>query len=232
RTPIRLAPARGSREAILGAIDDAIQSGHRVRIEVRVASRGGKRERYVIEPITVRVAAGEPYVDAWSVAKNALRTFKLARIERALVLDERAAPHSDVDLDEVFAHAVKTWSGDVTRVRIRIAADVAWAVPEYPLAPSQSILREPDGLVIVEADVAGLVEASRWALGWGRHAEALEPSALRERVRAELSGALARYDAHEVRSRIVSEPAPATPAAPPRRRPRSTARTTQVRGSK
>lgn len=132
--------------------------------------------------------------------------------------------------DALFASAVKTWQGDETRVRVRIAAEAAWSVGEYPLVAGQLVFHEPDGAVIVEADVAGLVEVSRWVLSWGRHAEALEPAALRERVRGELSVALGRYgEGDDVRSRKVSEADAEDGAKRRGERPRSS-RTTQVRG--
>lgn len=211
--------------SVTAVLDAAIVSGHRVRIETRIASRGGSRQTYVVEPITFHIAGGESYLDAWSIERDAFRTYKIARILRAEALPERAAPHTDVDLEAVFANAVKTWSGELTRVRIRIAGEVAWIVPEYALVASQTITPQPDGSVIVEAEVAGMVEASRWTLGWGRNAQALEPSELRDLVLEELRGALAGYSGPLT---IVSEVPRRTPTAPRHSGPRS--RTTQVRG--
>lgn len=224
--------AKPKRSAILRDIERAITSGCRLAIDVRVASRGGARMTYVVEPITVRMIGADGYLDAWSIERDDLRTYKLARIQSTKVLhDQPAAPHSDVDVADVFQSSVKTWSGDIVRVRIRLAPDVAWMADEYPLIATQTVVHETDGSAIVEADVAGLVEASRWVLGWGRQAEVLAPDALRELVRSELEGALARYAAPERdRSSMVSDPEPSTPRAPSSRRARSSTRTTQVRG--
>lgn len=190
---------------VLASLERAMQTGRRVRVRARVAKNGGRPTTYHLDPLAIRSSGLDPYLDAWAVERGALRTFKIARIEEVEVLADRADEHPDVDLDALFASAVKTWQGDETRVRVRIASEAAWSVREYPLVAGQLVFHEADGAVIVEADVAGLVEVSRWVLSWGRHAEVLEPAALRERVREELSVALGRYGGDdEVRSRKVS----------------------------
>lgn len=193
--------------SVLESLERAMQRGRRVRVRARIAKHGGRPTTYHLDPLAIRLSAADPYLDAWAVERGALRTFKVARIEHVEILNERAEEHPEVDLDALFGSAVKTWQGDETRVRIRIASEAAWSVREYPLVAGQLVFHEPDGSVIVEADVAGLIEVSRWVLSWGRHAEALEPAALRARVREELSVALGRYGGGaegEVRSRKVS----------------------------
>lgn len=215
---------------VLESLERAMQRGRRVRVRARIAKYGGRPTTYHLDPLAIRLSAADPYLDAWAVERGALRTFKIARIEHVEVLREPAEEHPAVDLDALFASAVKTWQGDETRVRVRIATDAAWSVGEYPLVAGQLVFREPDGSVIVEADVAGLIEVSRWVLSWGRHAEVLEPAALRDRVREELGVALGRYgEGDEVRSRKVSEPGVGDGAKRGGGRSRST-RTTQVRG--
>jgi proteasome accessory factor B len=215
---------------VLASLERAMQTGRRVRVRVRVAKNAGRATTYHLDPLAIRSSGLDPYLDAWAIERGALRTFKIARVEEVVVLTERADEHPDVDLDALFASAVKTWQGDETRVRIRIANEAAWSVREYPLVAGQLVFHEPDGAVIVEADVAGLVEVSRWVLSWGRHAEVLEPAALRERVREELSVALGRYrEDDEVRSRKVSGGDGEVRAGRGGGRAGST-RTTQVRG--
>ena len=75
----------------------------------------------------------------------------------------------------------------------RLWLDVAWLAREYPL-PNQKLVSRPDASVVVEAQVAGLIEVTRWVLAWGGAAEALEPRELREATRTELARALQKYD--------------------------------------
>lgn len=197
-------PGLDGQESVLATLDEALRTGRRLRLQYRSTSRGGEPHEYSLDPITVRIEQGTAYLDAWSLEVDALRTYKVARIDSAECLDEAAEPHSDVDLEEVFRTAVKTWSGPRHEVRIRLSGEVAWLVPEYPLVVHQELLPEEDGTLIVQAEVSGLVEVSRWVLAWGRHAEVLAPESLRDRVHRELAEAAARYEPRP-RSRMVSE---------------------------
>jgi hypothetical protein len=98
----------------------------------------------------------------------------------------------------------------------------------------QRLIPQADGSVIVEAIVAGIVEASRWALSWGHHAEVLEPPALRSLVETELRQSLAYYaePSEQVRSPCMSEVADASPAPASGKRLRSgtSTKTSRQRG--
>jgi predicted DNA-binding transcriptional regulator YafY len=178
---------------VLKTIERAQRYRRRAAIEYRAATRGGTPTRVHIEPLLFNVTDGEPYVFAYCVERKAERTYKLARITSAELTDD-AATYKPLGVPaEAFAHAVKAWSGDPQLVRIRLDADVAWRAREYPL-PGQMTTMNPDGSVVVEARVAGLVEARRWVLAWGGAAEALEPADLREATRGELAQALQKYN--------------------------------------
>ena len=103
------------------------------------------------------------------------------------------APHPAFDEAALFGRSVRVWHGDPVTVRVRLAPEVAAIAHEYPLIDDQRVTPERDGSVLVEARVAGIVEATRWVLAWGRAAEALAPPELREAVQGELEGAMARY---------------------------------------
>lgn len=178
---------------VLKTIERAQRYRRRAAIEYRAASHGGRPARLHIEPLIFNVADGEPYVLAYCVERKGERTYKLARITNAELTEDPATYRPSRSPQEAFAHSVKAWSGDPQVVRIRLDAEVAWLAREYPL-PHQKETGEPDGSVVIEAQVAGLVEARRWTLSWGGAAEALEPPALREATKADLSKALRKYD--------------------------------------
>lgn len=197
--------------AILQTLEQALEEKRRVRISVRVATRGGDICSYDIDPIALRYVDASLYLFAWVPEKSADRTFKLARITAAELLRERACPPAHLTSEEAFSHAVKAWSGALTRVRIRIAPSVAWLLPEYPLVPGNTVQPQPDGSAIVDAMVSGTAEAARWTLSWGENAEALEPKELRDRVASHLQQALIAYDLTQPRSTKLSDPAPSAP---------------------
>lgn len=225
---------------LLSQLERAMERGRRVRLKGRVARYGGEIREYELDPLTIRLSGADVYLDGWSPERGEVRTFKVARLEEVEILSVPADDHSALELDTLFAGALKTWSSDPIEVRVRLAKEVAWAVAEYPLSREQLLVHEPQGSVVVQASVAGLVEVGRWVLSWGRHAEALSPRALRERMAEELRDAAARYDtsatveegddavAHQVGSRIVNRPGSERHALSTSLESRSV-RTTQVR---
>lgn len=190
---------------VVQAIDRAMRDGRRLEILTRVAARGGETKRYLLDPLLLRMVDEDLYLFAWSHERKATRTFKVARILEATLRAEPVEAHPDIAPEKAFRGAVKAWSGTLTRVKIRVRPAVAWLIDEYPLVAGQEVSSESDGSAVVSADVAGLVEAVRWVLSWGRNAEALEPKALRSAVADELSEALGGYGERRVRSSKVSE---------------------------
>jgi predicted DNA-binding transcriptional regulator YafY len=192
--------------AIVRALDRAIRDGRRVRISYRGVKDATWRWREV-DPGALQLQRGELYLWAWAIEARAWRTFKLARMRGVETTQLASAPHPGLAEVMALRHAVRVWSGPLEDVAVRIAAEVAWLADEQPLVPDQRVEQQADGTVIVRATVAGLVEATRWVLRWGAHACVLEPRALRDAVRDELSRALAGYvDDQRVVSPIVRHP--------------------------
>lgn len=178
---------------VLKVIEQAQRYSRRATIEYRAASRGGAATSVNIEPLLINVAEGEPYVRAYCVERQQERTYKLTRISCAALTDALATYRPPAQPASAFTHAIKAWSGDPQRVRIRLDSSVAWLAHEYAL-PGQIVLENADGSVTIEATVAGLIEAQRRILQWGSAAEVLAPKQLRKAVREELAAALGNYD--------------------------------------
>lgn len=178
---------------VMKVVERAMDTRVRARLEYRAASRGGASDRVHVEPLVVSVADGEPYLRAYCVERAAERTYKLARVASIELTQESATYRPRQPPEEAFSRAIKAWSGDPTVVRVRLDRDVAWLAGEYLLVSDQRIEKRRDGSVVVEAHVAGVVEAARWVLSWGGAAEAIEPEALRATVWGELEKAARKY---------------------------------------
>lgn len=178
---------------VVRAIEKALASRRRAFIEYRAASRGGATTRVHIEPLVVNVAEADPYVHAFCVERNEERTYKISRIQSATVTSDRATYRPAAGATRAFQGAIKAWSGQHHVIKVRLDASVAWLAREYPL-PEQTEQLNSDGTVTIQATVAGLVEVRPRILAWGATAEVLQPEELRDAVRAELAGALRKYD--------------------------------------
>ena len=85
------------------------------------------------------------------------------------------------------------WEKPMTVV-VRFRADQAPYVREREWHSSQRIKELPKGRLELRLKLENLPEIERWILGWGVHAEVLEPADLRKVVRAALRGALRHYE--------------------------------------
>lgn len=192
---IQIPPAQFSSEpAIIRAIEGAMLHGVRVAFTYEpVDSQPGHRE---VDPLTLYVRDGQLYLYAFDVARQAQRTFKVARMSSVEALEEKAGPHPEYDGERTFArfaHVAKIWDGPLVDVAVRISPRCARFVTEWPLVPSQELEDLPDGGVVVRASVCGTVEAMRWVLRWGKDAQVIEPADLRASVVSELLGAIQAY---------------------------------------
>ncbi len=187
-------PATGPRHhpSFVEAIEAAIRDGRRCRLRYRSVREQTPRWR-VVEPVAMRVHDEALYVAAWDVDGAGWRVFKAARIDDVEPDGTAATAHPPYDATEVFASSAGIWSGEIVDVAVRVDAEKARFLREYPLVEDQELVPQGDGSVVVRARVAGIVEPMAWVMGWGRHAEVLEPAALRSAITRELDDAAARY---------------------------------------
>ncbi|HJL18315.1 MAG TPA: WYL domain-containing protein [Sandaracinaceae bacterium LLY-WYZ-13_1] len=176
---------------IVARVESAIRRGRCVKLLHR-GRRDDEASWRTVEPRQLLHRDGQPYLHAYCLDRDAWRTFKLLRIERAEPSPFAVDPDRVVP-DEAHPHAVRVWDGAPIEVTVRLSPDAARLAPEWPLVADQHLEPTPDGSVVVRATVAGLVETKRWVLGWGAAAHVLEPAELRDAVRDELVGALSHY---------------------------------------
>ena len=100
--------------------------------------------------------------------------------------------------------------GDLVTVRVLFTKAVARYIAERLWHPSQKLRELDDGRLEVTLRVADTLEVRRWILGYGVHAEALEPATLREALRADAEALVDRLTP-------IRRPLAATPS--PKRRP-------------
>ena len=175
------------------AIERALRDRRRLRFVYAGVKERAASERHV-DPLALHLSDNHLYLAAYDLDKEALRTFKLVRMSDVEVLSEPASRHDEYDTGDLFADAVKAWSGEVIEVRVRVPARLARFADEWPLVEGQTITETGDGFAIVIAEVAGLIEPMRWVLRWGGDAVVLSPPELGTMVVAELRRALEGYE--------------------------------------
>jgi proteasome accessory factor C len=194
--------------SILAVLHQAVTQARCLRLTYRGAQDTAAKAR-TVHPVRIDIVDQQPYLIAWDEQRRDLRTFKVARVSRAQILRTKSnVPSGAAESQETIARSVKVWRSNPADVRVRISADVARFVGEWPLVPGQKTEAAPNGAIDICARVNGLEETVRWTLRWGKNARAIEPAALVARMREELASALAGYgdDAKKTQMREASRP--------------------------
>lgn len=114
---------------------------------------------------------------------NAMRTFKLARVKEASLLDKKFIDDEDFDPTDHFGRA---WSmipeGRLYNVKLRFLPKVARNVAEVLWHSTQKSTWNDDGSVTLEFRVDGINEISWWVLGYGDQVQILTPDCLRQKI--------------------------------------------------
>lgn len=153
---------------------------------------------YDIYPYGFIFHRGALYVAGWSPDHQAIRHWKVNRIESAEVTAFPFQRPADFNLQEHMAGSFGVYHGngeEPIHVRIRFAPAVARYVTESRWHASQRLVPQRDGSLQAEFDLGALEEFKQWLLSFGRHAEVLEPDRLRVDMIAEVEAMRANYAA-------------------------------------
>lgn len=140
---------------------------------------------YLLEPSVLGFAT---YVICHSSSVDALRTYKLERIQQARLLHKQPfeIPVDFPGLD-LLKNAWSIYYGEETiPVTLRFHPEVARRVRETNWHPSQQITEDTQpGYVCLRLEVADLTDLKPWIRTWGAHCEVLDPANLRDEMTGE-----------------------------------------------
>jgi predicted DNA-binding transcriptional regulator YafY len=167
-------------------------------VEITYDPGTGQEKRTRVQPYFLEpdAALRSVYLIGFDEPADAMRTYKVERIQSATLTMDRYEIPGDFDPDRWLANSWGIWSSDTTptgRVRLRFAQSVAHRVREAVWHRSQELTELPDGGVEMTVTVAGTVEIRPWILSWGDGVEVLEPPELRDAVATAVRDAAARY---------------------------------------
>lgn len=189
-----LAAADGVAVAVVGtgdpevaaAVSRGLAEGRRLHLRY-VGSLDERTERDV-DPMRVLTLDGRTYLEAWCRRAEAVRTFRLDRIEAAEVLDVAAEVPSDAVPVDLGTGVLRP---EGAPVRLALAPEAAWIAEENPVDAVDEL---GDGRLEVVMPVADERWLVRLLLRQGSAVTVLDRPDLVERVRVEARTALAAYD--------------------------------------
>ncbi|HEV7755722.1 MAG TPA: YafY family protein [Mycobacteriales bacterium] len=184
RVTVQMDPGGERLTVVRGAID----RGRALRITYYTAARDATTER-VVDPIRVLLVEGRTYLEAWCRRAEAVRRFRLDRIDAATELAEPAAPPAGAGGGDVTGGIFQPEPGDPT-VTLRLDRRARWVTEYYPC---ETVEEQPDGNIVVTLRTGDLGWARRLVLGLGADAEVLSPTELALSVRSAARTALKYY---------------------------------------
>ena len=153
------------------------------RVTLTTGGPGKETRTFDFEPWTLVSYKKGLYVDGFSARHQAMRSYGLDALTHVeWKKGERFELPKDHDPVAHYAPRFGIFGGQKTRVRIRFAEKVARYVVRRRVHPSQRVETRKDGTVVLTMTVEGTEEIVSWVLGYGAHAEVLEPATLRERI--------------------------------------------------
>ncbi|MFG1795313.1 helix-turn-helix transcriptional regulator [Nocardia sp. NPDC049149] len=181
RTPPVEAPA-------VATVRSALARQRALRLVYYSASRDVVSER-VVDPIRIVLVDNNSYLQAWCRQAEGVRLFRFDRIEGATELDEPARAPSHAREESA---ALDLFQDDpaVPLARLRIRADYAWVLDQYPM---HRLAVHPDGSLEATMRFATMDWMARLLLGFGSGVTVLGPPELVAAVRERSNAALAAY---------------------------------------
>ncbi|SCF21914.1 helix-turn-helix transcriptional regulator [Micromonospora mirobrigensis] len=166
----------------------AVEGGRALRITYYTAARDETTER-VIDPLRMLMVGGRAYVEAWCRRAEAVRLFRVDRIDAVAVLDEPAVAPPQARPQDL-SDGVFRPSPDLPLITLRIGRGERWITEYYPC---ERVERGTGDEWVVSLRVTDLGWARRFVLGLGPDVTVVAPAELAEQVRAQATAALAAY---------------------------------------
>jgi proteasome accessory factor C len=187
-TATQVAVQTYANETTIRAVSGALERGHALHLTYYTAGRDATTDR-VVDPMRILLVSGQTYLEAWCRRAEAVRRFRLDRIDALTELDEPASPPPEATASDV-REGVFQPSVDHALVSLRVGRASRWITEYYPC---EEVIAEPDGRWLVSLRASDLGWARRLVMGLGADVEVLAPVELADQIRAEARAALAAY---------------------------------------
>jgi predicted DNA-binding transcriptional regulator YafY len=174
-------------------LTEAVMSSQLVEFDY-LSLRARKPERRCAAPYHLACINNQWYLIARDQSRRDLRTFALTRIDDVKKLKISFERPTDFSVSKMLSGSFAAFeAGTTERVRIRFDTFAARLVSERQWHKSQAI--RPIGQAGIELTmrVGVAPDLESWILGWGDHAEVIEPVDLRDRIAGTIRSMAAKY---------------------------------------
>ncbi len=164
-------------------LEDACRRRKTVYMNYYTAGRNAYSDRK-LDPYLLHIYRGtNPYVIGYCHTRKEVRWFRVDRIQRLEIQEEEFFPDPSFDPKDHLESIFQSEAGGVPQmVIIKFDAITAPFVRGRRWHPSQEIMEEKEGGLMLKMYVRGLNDVKRWVLGYGKGAVVLEPIELVEMI--------------------------------------------------
>ncbi|CAM3973402.1 YafY family protein [Kibdelosporangium persicum] len=166
-------------------VQNALTARKALRITYYTASKDQITER-TVDPMRLLIVEGRSYLEAWCRRADAVRLFRLDRIDEVTQLDERAAPPPYAEPTDV-SSGLFTPQPDQLVATLVLEPDARWLAEYYPV---ESVEELEGGRVRVRMRYADRAWMVRLLLGQGGEVHVESPTDLAEQLRTRARQAL------------------------------------------
>ncbi|EHR51079.1 putative transcriptional regulator [Saccharomonospora marina XMU15] len=166
---------------------EALQAGRALRMRYYTASKDEITER-TVDPMRLLIVQGVGYLEAWCRRANAVRLFRLDRVDELAVLPEPAEPPGSAEPTDL-TNGVFSPRPDYPEAELVLAPDARWVAEYYPC---EELAELEGGRLRVRMRYGDESWLVRLVLRLGGQLTVEKPPALAQAVRKRAADALAR----------------------------------------
>ncbi len=173
-------------------ISDAYSMKKKIGIGYK-SIKSGESER-VLHPYGIYNYEGDTYLIAYCENRKEVRDFKLCRISKLNIMDEKYKIDKDFDIHEYTKNSIGNFKGEEIEIHLIIREPFATIVSEKRWSSKQSIKELSDGSIDFKARMMGYEQIKSWILGMGPSVTVLEPQKLVDDVKEDIKKMMSTYN--------------------------------------
>jgi predicted DNA-binding transcriptional regulator YafY len=188
QTTVRQSPQQLHRSEMVGLVLRSMAEQRCLSVDYESASRGGARIERVLRPYVLFPWEGSWMLAAHDSIRETERSFKVDRIHRATLLDERYTIPNSFDPARYRGAGwgvLRGMAGEPVEVVLHFSAEEARRVRDDQWHPTQRETQLADGTWHIAFHVGINGEFIRWIFHWGAGCKVISPPELRARVAEE-----------------------------------------------
>lgn len=155
-----------------------------------------------VHPLGLSYFRGSLYLVALAAEDNAIKHYKVDRIEGAELIELKFVRPAGFNLQDWMSASFGVYRSDkpLQHFVVRFSHDVARYVSESTWHPSQKLTAQADGSLLAEFELPDHQEIGRWIRSFGSSALVLEPPALVAEIRADIAQQQTAYNMSAIRT--------------------------------